>query len=83
MQDSNNGFATNNARPQRDVDINFIVAKVLGNWYWYVASVGLLLIAGILIAVFTSPRYTVKGRVLVTGYNSQGKAVTGTDESTI
>jgi uncharacterized protein involved in exopolysaccharide biosynthesis len=83
MQDLNNGFAANNTTPQRDVDIKFIVAKVLGNWYWYALSVGLLLILGILIAIFSSPRYTVNGRVLVTGYNSQGKAVTGTDESTI
>src|SRR5436190_9576002 len=83
MQDLNNEFTTSNTRPQRDVDIKFIVAKVLGNWYWYVLSVGLLLILGILIAIFSSPRYTVTGRVMVTGYNSQGKAVTGTDESTI
>ena len=83
MQDLNNDFTTSNIRPHQDVDIKFLVAKVIGNWYWYVLSVILFLGLGVLIYIYTSPRYTVTGRVLVTGYNSQGKQLTGTDESTV
>ncbi len=83
MQDVNNDFATSAARPHQDVDIKFLVAKVIGNWYWYVLSVILFLGLGILVSLYTSPRYTVTARVLVTGYNQQGRAITGTDESTV
>ena len=83
MQDVNNDFTTSAVRPHRDVDVKFLVAKVLGNWHWYVLSVILFLVIGVLIDLFTSPRYTVEARVLVTGYNAQGRAVTGTDETTV
>lgn len=83
MQDVNNDFAISTARPHQDVDIKFLVAKVIGNWYWYVLSIILFLGLGILVSLYTSPRYTVTARVLVTGYNQQGRAITGTDESTV
>ncbi|HEY2727052.1 MAG TPA: polysaccharide biosynthesis tyrosine autokinase [Parafilimonas sp.] len=83
MQDVSNDFTTSAVRPHRDVDVKFLVAKVLGNWYWYVLSIILFLCIGFLIYLFTSPRYTVEARVLVTGYNAQGRAVTGTDETTV
>ena len=84
MQDLNsNEFSTNSAGRHQDVDIKFLVAKVLGNWYWYVFALILLLGIGLLLELFVSPRYTVTGRVMVTGYNPQGKSVTGTDESTV
>ncbi len=84
MQDlSNTEFTTNNASQHQDVDIKFIVAKIFGNWYWYLFSLILFVGIGILIDIFVSPHYTVTGRVMVTGYNSQGKAITGTDESTV
>jgi capsular exopolysaccharide synthesis family protein len=83
MQDVNNDFTTSAVRPHRDVDVKFLVAKVLGNWYWYVVSIILFILIGVLVFLFTSPRYTVEARVLVTGYNPQGRAVTGTDESTV
>ena len=83
MQDLNNNELIINNAKQQDVDIKFLVAKVFGNWYWYVISVFAFLIIGALIFIFTPPKYTVTGRVLVTGYNPQGKALTGTDESTV
>lgn len=84
MQDLNtNEFSPYNAKTQRDVDIKFLVAKIFGNWYWYVISIVVFLLIGVLLELFVSPRYTVTGRVLVTGYNPQGKSVTGTDESTV
>lgn len=83
MQDINTELPTNNVKAQRDVDIKFIVAKILGNWYWYVVALVCFTLIGIGLMLFVSPRYTVTGRVLVTGYNPAGKAVTGVDESTV
>ncbi|MBV9963266.1 MAG: polysaccharide biosynthesis tyrosine autokinase [Parafilimonas sp.] len=83
MQDLNNNELTTTNVKQQDVDIKFIVAKVLGNWYWYVVSLVLFAIVGVLLELFVSPHYTVTGRVLVAGYNAQGKSITGTDESTV
>lgn len=83
MQDfNNNGTSLNEAR-QKDVDIKFLFAKVFGNWHWYLICMIVLGIFGLCIYLFTSPRYTVTGRLMVTGYNPQGKAVTGTSESTV
>ena len=83
MADLNNDFAISTARPHQDVDIKFLVAKVIGNWYWYVLSIILFIGLGILVDIYTSPRYTVTTRVLVTGYNAGGHQLTGTDESTL
>ncbi len=84
MQDvnSNNSELAVSAR-QQDVDIKFLFAKVFGNWYWYLFTVLILSIIGVLVYLYVSPRYTVTGRVMVTGYNPQGKAISGTDESTV
>jgi tyrosine-protein kinase Etk/Wzc len=81
MQDLNNEYSVNNSR-QQDIDIKFLVAKVLGNWYWYAVCLAVFAIIGVAIYLFTAPRYTVTGRVMVTGYNPTGRAITGTDEST-
>ncbi len=84
MQDvnSNNSEFAVSAR-QQDVDIKFLFAKVFGNWYWYLFTVVILSIIGLLVYLYVAPHYTVTGRVMVTGYNPQGKAVSGTDESTV
>jgi capsular exopolysaccharide synthesis family protein len=83
MQDVNNDFTTSSVTPHSEVDVKFLVAKVLGNWHWYVLSILIFSIIGAFVFLFTSPRYTVQTRVLVTGYNAQGRTVTGVDESTI
>ena len=84
MQDLNNTeFTTNNARQHQDVDIKFLVGKVVGNWYWYLIAFILFAGIGLMIELFVSPHYTVTGRVLVAGYNAQGKTVSGVDESTV
>jgi tyrosine-protein kinase Etk/Wzc len=83
MQDlNNNEFSTSNAK-QQDVDIKFLVGKVLGNWYWYLVALIVFGLIGLLIELFVAPHYTVTGRVLVSGYNAQGKTVSGVDESTV
>src|SRR5215471_9667206 len=79
---SNNSELAVSAR-QQDVDIKFLFAKVFGNWHWYLFTVLILSIIGLLVYLYVSPRYTVTGRVMVTGYNPQGKAISGTDESTV
>src|SRR4051812_23733538 len=84
MQDLNNDLTVNNnIQPHNDVDVKFLVAKVLGNWYWYIISVAIFLLIGVIVFYYTSPYYTVQARVLVSGYNSQGRQVVGTDESTL
>ena len=84
MQDlNNNELTTSNLKQHQDVDIKFIFAKVFGNWYWYVITLIVFAIIGLLLELFVSPHYTVTGRVLVAGYNAQGKSITGTDESTV
>jgi len=83
MQDFNNNNEIPINAKQQDVDIKFLFAKVFGNWYWYVISFVLLAIVAMIIYLFTAPRFTVTGRVMVSGYNPQGKAVTGMDESTV
>ena len=83
MQDFNTDFGTNGASPHQDVDIKFLVAKVIGNWYWYLLSIILFLGLGVLIVLYTNPRYEVTGRVLVNGYTTQGKGLTGISESSI
>ena len=83
MQDFNTEFGANGASPHQDVDIKFLVAKVVGNWYWYLLSIILFLGLGILIVLYTNPRYAVKARVLVNGYTTQGKGLTGISESSL
>lgn len=83
MQDFNNDLGSNNPTQHQDVDIKFLVAKVIGNWYWYVLSIILFIGLGVLFALFSAPRYEVKGRVLVTGYGPQGRTITGTSEATM
>jgi len=83
MQDFNNNNEISVNAKQQDVDIKFLFAKVFGNWYWYVVTFLVLAVLALVIYLFTAPRYTVTGRVLVSGYNAQGKAVTGMDESTV
>ena len=84
MQDSYNDFNTSrNVQPHHDIDVKFLVGKVFGNWYWYVLSVFLFIVLAMFIFFYLSPYYTVESRVLVNGYNSQGRQVIGNDESTI
>ncbi len=83
MQDYSNEYAANNITPNQDVDIKFLVAKVIGNWYWYLLSIILFLGLGVLIMLYTSPRYAVTARVLVNGYTSQGKGLTGLSEGNL
>ncbi len=83
MQDYRNEYSANGVTPHQDVDIKFLVAKVIGNWYWYLLSIILFLGLGILIMIYTSPRYAVTARVLVNGYTSQGKGLTGLSEGSL
>ena len=84
MQDPNNNFTnvSNNIQPHHDVDVKFLVAKILGNWYWYVLSVALFILLGVVVFFYTAPYYTIQARVLVSGYNMQGRQMVGADEST-
>lgn len=83
MQDYSNEYAANNISSAQDVDIKFLVAKIIGNWYWYLLSIILFMGIGILIMMYTSPRYAVTARVLVNGYTTQGKGLTGLSEGNL
>ncbi|MFT4153397.1 GumC family protein [Parafilimonas sp.] len=84
MQDSYNDLnVSRNVSPHHDIDVKFLVGKVFGNWYWYALSVFLFLVLATFIFFYTSPYYNVMGRVLVNGYNSQGRQIVGTDQATL
>lgn len=52
-----------------DVDLKFIVGKALGNWYWFVISVAIWLILGVIFYLVVTPQYNVAAKVMVTGPN--------------
>ncbi len=50
-----------------DVDLKYIVGKILGNWYWFVISVIVCLILGVAFMLFSTPKYNITAKVMVTG----------------
>ena len=52
-----------------DVDLKFIVGKALGNWYWFVLSVFICVLFGVLFMMIATPKFNVTARVMVTGPN--------------
>ena len=52
-----------------DIDLKFIVGKALGNWYWFVISVIVFVVLGVLFMLVVTPKYNVAAKVMVTGPN--------------
>ncbi|QEC69586.1 polysaccharide biosynthesis tyrosine autokinase [Panacibacter ginsenosidivorans] len=51
-------------------DFKYLVAKVAGNWKWFVLSLVLCVGLGVLYILYGIPTFTISARVLVNGANS-------------
>src|SRR3954454_10151864 len=67
-QDNNNAELVTKEKTN-DVDLKFIVGKALGNWYWFVLSVIICVILGVVFYLVVTPQFNVAAKVMVTGPN--------------
>jgi tyrosine-protein kinase Etk/Wzc len=67
IQDNNTELITK--EKTNDVDLKFIVGKALGNWYWFVISVIVWVILGVVFYLVVTPQFNVAAKVMVTGPN--------------
>jgi len=68
MRDNSNAELVTKEKTN-DVDLKFIVGKALGNWYWFVISVIVWLILGVVFYLVVTPQFNVAAKVMVTGPN--------------
>ena len=68
MRENNNAEAVAKEKSS-DVDLKFIVGKALGNWYWFVISVIVCVILGVVFMMLSTPKFNVAAKVMVTGPN--------------
>ncbi len=71
MRENLNGTLSPQPEKSGDVDLKFIVGKVLGNWYWFVISVIAWILIGILFMIIFAPTYNISAKVIVNGVNSK------------
>jgi tyrosine-protein kinase Etk/Wzc len=88
MQSNNKPYDNTNAgivgfrNEEEGFDFKYLVAKVAGNWKWFVLSLVLCLGVGILYILYAIPTFTISSRVLVNGANSS-KINSGITETTM
>ncbi len=71
MRENINGTVAPQAEKQGDIDLKFIVGKVLGNWYWFVISLVSWIIIGVLVMLIFAPKWNISAQVIVNGSNSK------------
>ena len=71
MRENINGTVAPQAEKQGDIDLKFIVGKVLGNWYWFVISLVSWIIIGVLVMLIFAPKWNISAQVIVNGTNSK------------
>ena len=71
MRENLNGTLSPQMEKSGDIDLKFIVGKVLGNWYWYVISVVIWILIGVLFMMVFAPKWNITARVIVNGSNSK------------
>ena len=71
MRENLNSTLSPQSEKQGDIDLKFIVGKVLGNWYWFVVSVIIWILIGILFMIVFAPKYNISAKVIVNGVNSK------------
>ncbi len=71
MRENPNGTVSPQSEQSGDVDLKFIVGKVLGNWHWFVISVVAWILVGILFMMVFAPKYNISAKVIVNGVNSK------------
>ncbi|MFZ1799744.1 MAG: polysaccharide biosynthesis tyrosine autokinase [Chitinophagaceae bacterium] len=82
MQDQNSTHVQVYNEKGNDFDFKYLVAKVLGNWYWYVLAGILCFGIAILYNIYATPMFHTYARVLVNGDNGN-KTSAGLSESSI
>lgn len=82
MQDQNGTHVQVYNEKGNDFDFKYLVAKVLGNWYWYVLSGILCFGIAILYNIYATPMFHTYAKVLVNGDNGN-KTTGGLSESTL
>ena len=76
MQSNNKPYDNTNAgivgfnNGEEGFDFKYLVAKVAGNWKWFVLSLVLCVGLGVLYILYGIPTFTISARVLVNGANS-------------
>lgn len=71
MRENLNGTLSPQPEKQGDIDLKFIVGKVLGNWYWFIVSVIIWILIGVLVMIVFAPKYNISAKVIVNGDNSK------------
>lgn len=71
MRENLNGTVSPQPEKQGDIDLKFIVGKVLGNWYWFVISVVAWILIGVLFMLIFAPKWNINAQVIVNGTNSK------------
>ena len=71
MRENLNGTLSPQTEKSGDIDLKFIVGKVLGNWYWFVISVVAWILIGILFMIVFAPKWNISAKVIVNGANSK------------
>ena len=71
MRENLNGTVPPQQEKQGDIDLKFIVGKVLGNWYWFLVSVIIWILIGILFMIVFAPKWNISAQVIVNGTNSK------------
>lgn len=71
MRENLNGTTSAQPEKQGDIDLKFIVGKVLGNWYWFIISVVAWIIIGVLFMLIFAPKWNISAQVIVNGTNSK------------
>ncbi len=73
MENQTNNLPYNTTfKKKQEVDLGYIVGKVLGNWYWFLLSLVLCLALTTIFVIYVSPNYNITAQVLVNGDQSKG-----------
>jgi len=80
--DNTNAGIVGFKKQEEGFDFKYLVAKVAGNWKWFVLSLILTVGIGVLYLLYAIPTFTVTARVLVNGDNAN-KINSGINETSI
>lgn len=80
--DNTNSGIVGYTKQEEGFDFKYLVAKVAGNWKWFVLSLVLTVGIGVLYLLYAIPTFTVTARILVNGDNAN-KINSGINETSI
>jgi len=79
MQNQQNGISKNES-DKKPLDIKYIVSKLLGNWYWFLLSLILVMGLAVVFVIYATPQYNITAKILVNGSNGNN-STSGVDET--